>query len=205
MRGSLRNRVSVFLAATGVAVLAFAALKPPANYHPVTEIMSTAAGTMSGRRATTLEADGTDGHSHSPLSDSRERPLVLFFIQDGCPCSEAADPFFRRLQAAYGSRTSFLGVIDGDLATANDWSLRHKTPYPVLADTERRIIAASKAERSAYVMLIARGGTVEALWPGYSSGMLAEVGARLARLTGQAEVALDTRGAPSELVSGCSF
>jgi peroxiredoxin len=195
----------VFLVAAGVAVLAFAALKPPANYHPVTEIMSAAAGTMAGQPATMLEADGTDGRTHSPASDSRERPLVVFFIQDGCPCSEAADPFFRRLQAAYGSRASFLGVINGDLATAHDWSLRHKAPYPLLADPEGRIIAASRAERSAYVMLVARGGTVEALWPGYSSGMLVEVGSQLSRLTGQAEVPLDTRGAPKEMVSGCSF
>jgi hypothetical protein len=54
-------------------------------------------------------------------------------------------------------------------------------------------------------MLIGPGGTIEALWPGYSSGMLAELGARLARLTRQTEVPLDTSGAPAEMTSGCAF
>lgn len=205
VNGDMRDRAAVFLAVAGIAALAFAALKPPASYHPVTATMSAAAGTMAGRLATTLEADGTDGRSHSPAADSRDRPLVLFFIQSGCPCSEAADPHFRRLQAAYGARASFLGVIDGDMAVARDWSARHETPYPILADAERQIIAACEAQRSAYVMLVGRGGVVEALWPGYSSGMLAEAGAHLARLTGQPEASLDTRGAPAEMVSGCPF
>lgn len=205
MDGKMRNRISILLTVAGVAVLLFAALKAPANYHPVTNAMQAAAGTMAGARATTQEAPGTDGRPHSPASDSRDRPLVIYFIQDGCPCSEAADPYFRRVQAAYGTRASFLGVIDGDEAAARDWSARHQTPFPILADPEGTLIAACKAERSAYVMLVAPGGAVEALWPGYSSAMLADVGARLAQLTGQAEVPFDTQGAPKELVSGCSF
>jgi peroxiredoxin len=205
MKNSSRNHASGCLLAAGACVLVYAALKPPASDHPVTESMNAAAGRVVGKHATTQEAEGTDGRTHSPASDSEQRPLVLFFIQDGCPCSEATDPFFRRLQAAYGEQASFLGVIDGDLATAKGWSARHRTPYPILADLERRIIVACKAERSAYVMLVSRGGEIVALWPGYSSKMLAEVGSRLARLNNQSEVALDTEGAPTEMVSGCTF
>jgi peroxiredoxin len=205
MNGSSRDPVSLFLVAAGVAALAFAALKPRSGYHPVTAAMSAAADTAAGRRATTLEAKGTDGRWHSPASDARERPLVLFFIQDGCPCSEAAEPHLRRLQAAYGRDAAFLGVIDGDIDRACDWAARHETPYPILADPGRRLIVACRAERSAYTMLVGPGGRIEAFWPGYSSGMLAEAGVRLSRLTHRAEVPLDTRGAPEELVSGCSF
>jgi peroxiredoxin len=201
----MRNRVSWLLSVAGVAVLAFATLKPRPNYHPVTEAMSAAAATASGGRATPIEAMGTDGRRHSPASASERRPLVLFFIQDGCPCSEAAERHFQRMQAAYGEWVSFLGVIDGDTATARGWSERHGTPYPVLADPERRLIAACKADRSAYVMLVARGGSIEALWPGYSAEMLVDLGRRLARLTDRAEVLLGTEGAPDKLVSGCSF
>jgi peroxiredoxin len=195
----------LLLFAAGAAVLVFAALKPPSRYHPVTEAMSAAAARASGERATDIEAMGTDVRTHSPASDSERRPLVLFFIQDGCPCSEAAEPHFQQVQAAYGKWASFLGVIDGDTATARRWSERHGTPYPVVADPQRRMIAACKAERSAYVMLVARRGSVEALWPGYSSEMLADLGRRLARLTGQAEVPLNTQGAPDKMVSGCTF
>jgi peroxiredoxin len=205
MNGSSRDRVSLLLLAAGVAALAFAALKPRSGYHRVTAAMSKAADTVAGRPATTLEAEGTDGRWHSPASDAQERPLVLFFIQDGCPCSEAAEPYFRRLQAAYGRDAAFLGVIDGDIATARDWAARHETPYPILADSGRRLIVACRAERSAYTMLVRPGGRIEALWPGYSAGMLAEAGVRLSRLAHRAEIPLDTRGAPEEFVSGCSF
>jgi peroxiredoxin len=205
MKGSPRDLASGLLALAGLAALAYAALRPPAKSHPVTSAMTASAGTMAGRRASALAAEGSDGLTHSPAADSRDRPLVLFFIQNGCPCSEAADPYFGRLANAYASRASFLGIIDGDSSSARAWSDRHRTPYPLLADPEQRLIASSGAERSAYVMLIAPGGTIEALWPGYSSGMLADLGARLARLTGQLEVPLDTAGAPAGMTSGCAF
>jgi len=205
MRVSSRDIASLLLLSAGVAALAFAALKPRSAYHPVTAAMSTAADASSGLPAPTLEAEGTDGRRYSPWSDARERPLVLFFIQDGCPCSEAAEPYFQRLHAAHGRDVAFLGVIDGDLKTARDWARGHETPYPILADPGRSLITACRAERSAYVMLVGPGGRIEALWPGYSSGMLVEVGARLARLTRRGEVSLDTRGAPEELASGCSY
>jgi peroxiredoxin len=200
-----RDVASALLALAGIVVLVYAALGPPAKTHPVTPTMTASAKVMSGRKVSALEAEGSDGRKHSPAADSRDRPLVLFFIQDGCPCSEAADPYFGRLARAYASRASFLGIIDGDPPVARSWSERHRAPYPILADPERRLIASLRAERSAYVMLIAPGARIEALWPGYSSGMLVDLGARLARLTTQPEVPLETAGAPAEMTSGCAF
>lgn len=187
------------------AVLAVAVLIPPATVHPVTGPMRAAAGAMSGRRVTSLAAVGSDGRRHAPADEATGRPLVLIFIQDGCPCSEAADPFLRRLHTAYGQRAAFLGVIDGDLAVARDWASRHASPYPILADPGRRLIAACRAKRSAYVLLVAPGGTVENLWPGYSTAMLNDLGAALARMTGQDKVAIDVKGAPEAMASGCPF
>jgi peroxiredoxin len=205
MNGSTKNRLTAALMIAGAGVLAFAALKPPAISHPVTESMTAAAGTMAGRRVTALQADGSDGRPHSPATEATNRPAVLIFIQDSCPCSEAAEPYFHRLHAAYGDCVAFFGVVDADLETARDWSARHQTPYPVLADPDRRIIAACEAERSAYVMLVTPGGTIESLWPGYSAGMLQELGTRLARLSGANEEPISTEGAPTEMASGCSF
>ncbi|MDR3620601.1 MAG: redoxin domain-containing protein [Paludisphaera borealis] len=200
-----RDKASGLLILAGLAVLTVAALKPQVPFHPVTPTMKTAAGAATGRRVTSLEAVGPDGRSHAPATEAIDRPLVLIFIQDGCPCSESAEPYFQALQAAYGARASFLGVIDGDLATARDWSARHGARHPILADPDKRIITACEAERSAYVMLVAPGGAIAELWPGYSASTLTEIGARLARLTGLGEVPLATEGAPTEMVSGCSF
>src|SRR5690242_20715938 len=123
--GRMRDRISWLLALAGVATLGFAALKPRTPYHPVTPSMQTTAGTMAGLRVPAVEAAGTDGKAHSPATESAGRPLVVFFIQDGCPCSEAADPYFRKLQEAYGRDVAFLGVIGSDLATARDWQAQH--------------------------------------------------------------------------------
>jgi peroxiredoxin len=205
MMSTTRDKASGLLILAGLAVLAVAVLKPAAPYHPVTATMRTAAGAAAGRRVTSLEAFGSDGRAHAPATEAIDRPLVLVFIQDGCPCSESAEPYFQGLHAAYGARASFLGVIDGDLATARDWSARQGARYPILADPEKRIIKACEAERSAYVMLVAPGGAVDAMWPGYSASTLVEIGARLARLTGLDEIPLTTEGAPTEMVSGCSF
>ena len=196
---------SAALILAGVAALALAALRPRGAAHPVTPAMRAEAGAMAGRPAPTLALVGTDGAAHSPAGAACDRAAVVFFIQDGCPCSEAADPHFRRLRDAYGDRAAFLGVIDADLATARDWAARHATPYPILADPRRELIAACRVGRSASALLVAPGGRVEALWPGYSAGMLAEVGARLARRAARAEVPLDTRDAPRELTAGCRF
>src|SRR5262249_36098060 len=133
------------------------------------------------------------------------RGTVLIFIKDGCPCSEAAEPCFRRLHEAYGRRVRFLGVVDGGPSVARDWVDRHRTPYPVYPDLELAVIRACWAERSAYAALVTAGGTIDRLWPGYSAGMIRELGARLAALAGTAEAPIDVSDAPSELTSGCSF
>ena len=202
---SRRDRASLLLIVAALAALAYAVAKPATPLHPVTAPMRASAAAQSGRRLAIPSAPGSDGRSHSPLSESADRPLVLIFIKDGCPCSESAEPYFRRLQLAYAPRATFLGVIDSDLPTARSWVARHATPYPVLADPDLRIITPCAAERSAYVLLLAPGGTVSSLWPGFSAPMLAEVGSHIARLTGQEPAPLDATGAPAELASGCSF
>jgi peroxiredoxin len=187
----VRKWASTGLMIAGVIALAGAFLLPPRRFHPVTPAMIASADERAGRRVDpTVDAD---------------RPTVLVFIKDGCPCSEAAEPYFHRLHAAYGSRVAFLGVIDGDRSDARGWADRHRTPYPVLADPDLRIIRACGAERSAYVALVARGGSIERLWPGFSRGMLAELGTRLAQRSGLPEPPDEPSGAPEELASGCLF
>jgi peroxiredoxin len=199
------RRFSAGLLLAGVLALAAAWFAPAPVSHPVTPVMLTSAREKSGARAPEMAAEGSDGRPTSVAAVAADRPTVLFFIKDGCPCSEAAEPFFHRLHAAYGARAAFLGVIDGDRSVAREWAGRHRSPYPVLADPDLRIIRACGVERSAYVAMISRGGTIDRLWPGYSAGMLAELGVRLARLTGLTKPPTDAAGAPLELASGCMF
>ena len=187
-----RMTTVLLLVAAGAAFVAAIATRSRVG-HPVTARMRAAAGALAGSPASALP------------EGARGRPTVIFFIKEGCPCSEAADPCFRRLHTAYGDRVAFLGVIDGEAPDAERWAWEHDTPYPIIADPELKIVNAYQAERSAYVTLVTSEGTVDRLWPGYSASMLRSLGARLASAAGVTEARLDVSDAPEELTSGCSF
>lgn len=197
--------MSIALLLAGAVAITAAVVARSSGTHPVTPAMLASAKGQAGRPLSAPEAEGSDGRRHAPEAVAAARPVVLVFIERACPCSEAAEPYFHRLHAGYGGRAAFFGVINGDRAEAEEWAKGHRVPYPVLADPDHRIIDACAAERSVWVALVAPGGTVETIWPGYSSAMLADLGARLARHTGLAEVPIDTKGAPAEMLSGCQF
>ena len=124
---------------------------------------------------------------------TKDGPVVLVFIKDGCPCSEAAQPFFNLLFDAYGKHARFFGIFDGDVTVARKWAKHNLVGFPILSDPDLRTVHEYKAENSAYVALIAKGGRIEKLWPGYSAEMLADAAARLARLTGFIAKPIDVR------------
>jgi peroxiredoxin len=201
----LNNRISAILFSAGILALAAAIFLPASRYHPVTPAMLQSAGKWSGSRVPTTTLAGSDGLTLSIADIAQLRVAVLFFIKEGCPCSELAEPYFHHLHAAYGTRAAFIGVIEGNASVAGEWVRRQRSPYPVLADPDLRVIRACGAERSAYVAVVAQGGSIERLWPGYSAGMLAELGTRLAEKTGLPETPIDDKDAPTALSSGCSF
>jgi hypothetical protein len=131
------------------------------------------------------------------------RPLVIVFILPECPCSEEYERFTQELFAKYGTHAQFVGIIAGDKGAAVTWKDAHQTPFPVIEDPDRSIARRCAAERSAYTVLIIEGQTIDHLWPGYSAGMLQELGARLATATGTGELPLQIEGAPKAMTSGC--
>jgi peroxiredoxin len=173
--------------------------------HHVTPSMLAATDTMTHQAAPGFGLKGTDGASYDLEALAKDGPLVLFFIKDGCPCSSDAQRYFNRLHAAYGKDVRFLGVIDGDNDRGRAWGQKNGTTFPLVADPDLAVIHAYKAESSAYVALIAKGGEIDHIYPGYSASMLAESGARIARLAGVAPRAIDASGAPDELLTGCSY
>ncbi len=197
--------VSTCLLLGGGITLAGALVMPASVSHPVTTAMLNSAREKSGSRVPEIPLVDSEGRKTSLKTVAVDRPMVLFFIKEGCPCSEAAEPFFHRMHTAYAAGAAFFGVIDGGGSVAREWAGRHRSPYPVLADPDLRIIRAFGADRSAYAALIDQSGTIDRLWPGYSSGMLAELEARLTQLTGLTMPPIDATGAPIELASGCSF
>src|SRR5262249_25617571 len=147
------------------------------------------------------------------------RPLLLIFIKEGCPCSVEMEPFFHRLARIYADAACFAGVIDADVHNARRYAETNTTPYPVLADPEKRIIRRLGAENGVYVALLVQPDApleilgaavqtvsrIDSLWPGCSAEMFTQMGRRIAAAAGVTERPLDLSGLPSAPVTGCPF
>jgi peroxiredoxin len=177
----------------------------PVSQHKVTPDMIERAGAMDHRAAPAFHAEATDWANYSLDKIARDGPMVLVFIKEFCPCGEAAQPFYNRLHEGYGASVRFFGVFDGTRERARNWANRHRPHFPLLADPDREIIHAYRAENSAYLVIVAPGGKIDKYWPGYSSRMLKETGERLARLSARPVAALEFSEAPDELYTGCPF
>ena len=112
--------------------------------HTATAAMLATTTAMAKQTAPTFEAEATDGVFYKLSELVKDAPVVLIFIKDGCPCSEAAELYYNRLQEAYGTRVRFLGVINGDVDLGRKWA---KTsgflPDPQRPGTEDRACLSS--------------------------------------------------------------
>ena len=89
--------------------------------HLVTPQMTEASRGMVLKPAPDFRCRGSDGVEYALADLIRKGPVLLTFTKIGCPCSEAAQPFFNRLAASY-RRVQVLGVIDGELGPAKLWA-----------------------------------------------------------------------------------
>ena len=173
--------------------------------HKVTPEMLQNAEARETLKAPEFRFAASDGRTYQLSEERADGPVVLIFIKDGCPCSVSAETHFNDLHAAYEGHVRFFGVFDGSLEKARGWASRNAVPFPILLDPEGNLVRLYQARNSAYVVLIDRSGTIDAFWPGYSSAMLQVVNARIAKLAGLPEAAINTSEAPDELYSGCPF
>ena len=216
-----------------LAALGFWALRPgPSEYKAATaaqpseqavhyvsprQLTATAAQATARVPALTATTDRNQVFTWPHPNDSR--PLVLIFIKKGCPCSVDLEPFFQRLEHAYGEAACFAGVIDGDIHSAHRYAQANATPYPILADPHLQIIHRFRAENGAYVALLSLPATqtattganaqadavIDTLWPGCSAELLTQMGQRIAAVTGVAQRPVDVSGLPSAPITGCPF
>jgi peroxiredoxin len=133
------------------------------------------------------------------------RPLVLVFVKDGCPCSEAAQPFLNALRDAYGDRANFAAVFDGDGDAATRWAKANHARFTMLPDPSLELVRRYGVENSLYIALVSPGGKVAKAWPGYSAEMLQDLGHRLGKTGDGVKRILTFVGAPDHMYSGCPY
>lgn len=176
----------------------------PSPTHAVTSKMAQASQGMINHEAADFSCEATDGKTYSLKDLCRNGPVLLTFTKVGCPCSEAAQPFFNQLASAF-PRVAVLGVVNAEHGPASLWLSKIKPTYPHLLDPELSLVRGNRVMNSVYVVLIDTQGRVQEHWPGISQAMLEELAAKLGDSTSAACANLDFRLAPVEMYSGCPY
>ena len=172
--------------------------------HPVTRDMAVEAAAMANRPAPDFKLSDSHGKEWTLASLSGGKPVFLYFILDGCPCSTDAEPLFHELYKLYKNEINFVGVIGSDEKTAAKWAKDHSMPYTILADPKLKAITAYKAFHSVYNVLVTPDFKIDTMWPGYSQDQLRDLNTRMGVLAGN-QKSFDPLYAPMKLSSGCLF
>lgn len=173
--------------------------------HPVTAAMLNAAKALGGVKAAEFEGRDTNGQPCSFASLTKSTPLLLYFVEYQCPCCKSAKPYIDRIQNYYGDVCNVIGVIDANEHLAEAWTKLTYPQFRVLPDPDMKIIRSYHAVRGTYSILIAPGGHIVKMFPGYCQEMLKTIGADIARLSGTPERPMPLAPAPKRMTSGCIF
>lgn len=173
--------------------------------HPVSAAAAATAASQALAPAPAVEGRDADGKVVKLASLAATKPVVLYFIERECPCSRDAAVHLQRLQDAYGTDVTVLGVINANAAAAKEWQRQAKVTFPVLLDPFCEVIHACKAERSAHATLVAPGAGIAKAYPGYNVASLNDLNTCIAGLLGKPAKAVATEGAPTKLTAGCTF
>ena len=177
---------------------------PAGPRHPVTAEMAKETGNWAKKKAPPIETTTLAGSKWS-FAFAKGKPVFVYFIKKGCPCSTDAEPLFQKLYEQHKGKVEFVGVITSGAKDAKEWQEIHKTPYNILLDEKATIARSYQAKNSVYSALINPDGTIERMWPGYSRDILKAINAVLAAASNQPEKVFDAGYAPIEKSSGCSL
>ncbi len=171
--------------------------------HPLTPAMISNIERQAKTTAPAFKTADLNGSSLSFAALTAQKSLVLYFIERECPCARDAASFLAQVQAAYADTCTVVGVINADTTTAKAWAETVGVRFPIIADPDCALIRAYGAERAVYTTLVAPGGVIVKIYPGYSAQTLKELSASLARLGRISERVLALEQAPQKLVVGC--
>jgi peroxiredoxin len=181
------------------------AVVSPSKIHPVTGQMSTKAAALAETRAPDFALKDERGGSYTLQEMARTKPVLLYFIVDTCPCCVTAQPAVERVREAYEGVLTVAGVINADATVAAKWAKNNGAKFPILLDPTKATIHAYKAERGTYMALIAPGGNIQKVYPGYSQTLVKDLVARIAQLARVPAKSVQVDDLPTDDTTGCEF
>ncbi len=150
-----------------------------------------------GDKAPGFSAQGTDGKTHTLASLSKEAPVFLYFIKEGCPVNHRAAPHVTAMDGKYEGKPNIVGVYNGSLEAAKSWQKRYGSKYLILADPDLKIINGYGVPYSPFVMTVGDDGKIGTVLEGLSPKELTKMNAGLAKALNRTAIAMEFPGAPS--------
>lgn len=172
--------------------------------HATGKAKAKSARSIVGTSAPSFFTKDSDGKAVS-LKDLLKRPTVLVFIEKECPCCKGGKPYFDRMQRIYGDVANIVGVVFGDVQSANAWAKETKPRFRVLADPKGVIAKSYRATLGLEARIVDPNGKVALSYAGYSAPMLSEVASHISRVAKIKKRKMDTIPAPKQLTSGCEL
>lgn len=150
-----------------------------------------------GSTAPALSATGTDGKTHTLKSLTKEGPIFLYFIKEGCPVNHRAAPFVTKLYGEYDEKARVVGVYNGSEEAAKSWAKRYGAKYLILADPKLTIIRGYGVPYSPFMIVVGKDGKVTKVLEGLSQKELQTANTLMAAACNAKLSAISFEGAPS--------
>lgn len=150
-----------------------------------------------GDKAPAFSSSGTDGKTHTLASLTKEGPVFLYFIKEGCPVNHQAAPFITKMNAQYGGKANIVGVYNGSVEEAKSWQKRYGAKYLLISDPDLRVIRGYGVPYSPFLISVNKDGKVGKIFEGLSAKELSTVNGMVAKSLEKDVVAMSFQGAPS--------
>lgn len=172
--------------------------------HPVTDKMAEEVKRLNLRTAKLFKLPNTRGVP-TVVGGAGPKPQFIYAVKKGCPCSFDAEPLMQALYKHFNGKIEFIAVTDAEQKDALKWESDLRVPYSVVSNPKVEVMQEYQFPASVYCHLVDTRGVIVKRWAGYSRSYLAEMNKEMARLLGEKERSFDSKYAPVENTSGCSF
>ena len=155
-----------------------------------------------GSEAPVIAGKGSDGKDYSTDAMVKKGSVFVLFWKEVCPHNPRASALYNALAKAYGEKAPLLGVMPGSQEAAKGFSEKFKLTYPLLPDTDRKLIQAYKLRFSIGAFEIGKDGKIAAVFPGYGADSMNKLKDAMAKASGIADAKVDISNAPERLTWG---
>ena len=163
--------------------------------------LSAYAGEMT---APPFSAMASDGKHYNVQSLTSGQPVLMMFFSAGCPHNAHGIEDMNRLTKLAAGKIRIVGMTNLDAKQTKQFARNHHAKFPILSDSDGKVIAKFGALAGLDNVLILPNGKLAKKWTGYNQTTVGDVEAELSR-RGYPALKLNVAHLPKDRQSGCAF